>query len=238
MSFAEPLLLLCVALLAGQAWRGSRRRTALNRALHEIRRPLQALALAVPRQATVGGLNAGPVWQAISAVGELDRELNGSGEGEVERETIAVRVMADACVRRARPIAELAGSRIEMRWAGTDALVRGDATSLSGALDNLLLNAVEHGGGRITLNATVVMGHVRLEVIDSGVRPRSGSVARQGRSVRRPGVRHGHGLSIAERAAAAHGGRLDTDFSLIGSTVTLVLPVECPGREPVVGDRH
>ncbi len=232
MSPAEPLLLLCVVLIVGQAWRGSRRRTALNRALHEIRRPLQALALAVPRQATAGGLTAGPVWQAISAVGELDRELNGSGESATESEDIAVRVMADACVRRARPAAELAGSRIEMRWAGADAIVRGDAAALSGALDNLLLNAVEHGGDRITLNATVVFRHVRLEVIDSGFRGRPGPPGR------RSGMRHGHGLSIAARVAAEHGGRVGTDFSLIGSTVTLVLPVKAPGREHAEREKH
>ena len=220
MSLAEPLLFVCLALLGLQVWRGARRRSALNRALHEVRRPLQALALSAPRHAAAGGIQAGPVWQAISAVGQLDRELNGSKPVEAAHEPVAMRLMTEACVRRAERRAELSGSRVRLRWAGSDALVLGDGPALSGALENLLLNAIEHGGPDIVVNATVVLGHLRLEVIDSGWRQNEPGRRRAG------GPRHGHGLTIAETVATEHGGHLDRDFSENGSKVTLVLPVD------------
>lgn len=231
MNPAEPLLLLCLAVLVFQVWRGARRRSALNRALHEIRRPLQALALTAPRHAAAGGVQAEPVWQAITAVGQLDRELNGSEGDESRREPVAMRLMTEACVRRAESRAELSGSRIRLRWAGSDALVTGDGPALSGALENLLLNAIEHGGPDIVVYASVILGHLRLEVVDSGWRRGEADRRRQGEpDARRTkgDVRHGHGLAIAGRVAADHGGHLDRDFSENGSKVTLVLPVERP----------
>lgn len=227
MSPTEPLLLVCLVLLMRQTWRGARRRTALNRALHEIRRPLQALALSTPHQAATGVQESSPVWQAISAVGQLDRELNGFAGDEALHEPVAMRLMTEACVRRAAERAELAGAKVRLRWAGTDALVLGDGAALSGALENLILNAIEHGGPDIVVNATVVLGHLRLEVIDSGWR-RNGGGGRPSGKAGAHRFRHGHGLVIAGRVAAAHGGRIDRDFSENGSRVTMVLPLEEP----------
>jgi signal transduction histidine kinase len=218
---AEPMVAVCLVVLAHQAWRDARRRSALNRALHEVRRPLQALALSLPRQPAAGGFQVSPVWQAITAVSELDRELNGTGGDRPAHEPLATRLMVEACVRRAERQAEVAGSRIRLRWAGPEAVVLGDATALSGALDNLLLNAIEHGGAEIVVNVTVVLGHVRIEVIDSGWR--DAADPRRGPG---PSARHGHGLAIADRVAREHGGRIDPDFSPTGSKVTLVLPLQ------------
>jgi len=221
-NLTEPLLLVALLILARQAWSGSRRRSALNRALHEIRRPLQALALSVPEQAAVGGVQAGPVWQAISAVGELDRELNGADGDRPCHEQIAARLMADACVRRTQARADLAGSRVRLRWAGPDALVHGDGPALAGAIENLLLNAIEHGGPEITLNAVVTTDRLRLEVIDSGRGKKGEGMVRR---VSRHG-RHGHGLAIAEHVAENHGGRLEKKIAESGSNVALILPLD------------
>ncbi|HTU15191.1 MAG TPA: ATP-binding protein [Solirubrobacterales bacterium] len=215
------LLLTALAAIVAQTWRGSRRRVALNRALHEIRRPLQAMALAAPPQGATG-IQPGTVWQAISAVGELDRHLNGPDDEPPRHDPVAARLMAGACVSRLRVTADLAGSRISMRWAGPEAFVRGDGPALAGAIENLLLNAIEHGGPEVTLNAVVTASHLRLEVIDSGRGPADrGSRGRGSHS-----ARHGHGLVVARRAAENHGGRLEKDLSETGSKVTLVLPVD------------
>ena len=211
-------------LLAVQARRWTQRRTALNRALHEVRRPLQALALSTAEVASPVPAT-GSVWQAIRALGDLDRQLNGHPVAGGTRELLACRLMVDACVRRWQSRARLGGSEVSLRWAGPDALVRGDGTAISGAVEHLILNAIEHGGPRITVNGLAVGRWVKVEVIDSG---RSRSRGRDD-SHRRPGCggdrrRHGHGLELVRRVAEEHDGRLDVELSGEGSKAVLTLP--------------
>ncbi|MGK2955571.1 MAG: ATP-binding protein [Solirubrobacterales bacterium] len=237
--FGWSLMVVLLLLLAAQSWRGAQRRMALNRALHEIRRPLQALALSSVETAPAGRLpgrqpNARPgdplvitgsIWQAIRALGDLDRQLNGVPGQRASSELFACRLMVDACVRRWQSRAHLAGSTIELRWAGPDALVRGDGTAISGAVENLILNAIEHGGPAITVNGLTFGKWVRVEVIDSGRReqaPANPEVTRpESRSERR---RHGHGLEVVRSVAADHDGRLDLELSEDGSKAVFVLP--------------
>lgn len=213
-------------LLAAQSWRWSQRRTALNRALHEVRRPLQALALAT--DATPGSVpKAGSVWQAIRALGDLDRQLNGLPGVGGTRELLACRLMVDACVRRWQSRARLGGAEVRLRWAGPDALIRGDGTAISGAVENLILNAIEHGGPSITVNGLTVGRWVKVEVIDNG-RSRGRSCESDG--LRRPlgGAvnrrRHGHGLDLVRQVAEEHDGRLEVELSSEGSKAVLTLP--------------
>ncbi|HEX2372295.1 MAG TPA: hypothetical protein VHI33_06730, partial [Solirubrobacterales bacterium] len=74
-----PLALTAAAILARERVRGGRRRGALNRALHELRRPLQALALGAgdgPRDdRSVNGDGPGKLELALSALDDLDHEL-------------------------------------------------------------------------------------------------------------------------------------------------------------------
>lgn len=239
-------LLLVAALLAGERWRIIRQRSAMNRALHEIRRPLQALALLVPGPPALAGHGraAGhgrmpgltgpvadpvtdPVLQAISAVGQLDRELNGGPAGAVRAEAIACRLMADACVRRWQSRARLSGANIELEWSGHDVLVRGDGVALAAALENVIVNAIEHGGPQVTVAGRAVGRRVRIEVRDNGSDSREkdhrGSPAEilarlRGRST------HGHGLAVASGTVLGHGGKFETEFTGTGSTVVIVLP--------------
>ncbi len=238
-------LAFALMLLAGQRWRVARRRDALNRALHEIRRPLQALALLSPGLSISGapllslppvgragparfrGSVSEPVLQAIAAVGDLDRELNGGPPAGRRTEMIAARLMADGCVRRWRSRAALSEARIALLWSGPDVLVRGDGVGLAAALENLIVNAIEHGGPQIEVSGRVVGGKVRIVVKDNGV---------EGRAAGRPDApaeilarltgrgRHGHGLAVAGRVAQEHGGRLETNFAGSGSEAILLLP--------------
>src|SRR4051812_20250726 len=61
------------------AVRDARRRSVLNERLHEVRRPLQALAL-MGDPATG---DEGPMEMAAAALARLDREINGEAEREV-----------------------------------------------------------------------------------------------------------------------------------------------------------
>jgi signal transduction histidine kinase len=227
-----PLLVALLVILVREAWL-SHRRSLANRALHEARRPLQAIALSLP--AGPGRLTpALPVWQAIRALGEVDRQINGGAPDQPRPEPIACRLMTEACVRRWQSRARMAGGGIEMRWTGPEALVTGDPAMLSAALENLIVNAIEHGGPRIVVRALVIGRRLRIEVNDNGTSgraaDRSGNPAEVMARLRGKG-RHGHGLAVVRDAAREHDGRLEVDLDEQGSTATLILP--CSTRAQV-----
>jgi signal transduction histidine kinase len=224
---AWPLGVSLAAAAAAQGLRTGRRRTVLNEALHELRRPLQALALAAPagamgREATV----ASSVQMAATALDRLQREINGEALAAV-RTPIFARPLLEAAVRRWRGRADRCGGSMTLRWLAEEAMIEGDRGELAQALDNLLVNAIEHGGPEIVVEAKAGRGKLRIEVLDSGRGPR-----REGRlpgpaeliarlSGRRP---HGHGLRVVRRTAAAHGG----EFRLCRSGVATVAAIELP----------
>ena len=102
---AWPLALTCATVSVAERVRGARRRERLNRALHELRRPLQALTLA--RSADAAPAPGDQLGLALEAVAELDREVNGGDRP-------ATRVVDGAYARelRRRPLAGgVAGAR-------------------------------------------------------------------------------------------------------------------------------
>lgn len=231
-----PLVAALVVIGAREAWSAYRRSLA-NRALHEARRPLQAIALSLP--AGPGRMTpALPVWQAIRALGEVDRQLNGGGRDRLRPEPIACRLMVEACVRRWQSRARMTASGIEFRWTGPEAVVTGDPATLSAAIENLIVNAIEHGGPRILVRALVIGRRLRIEVRDDGresrAEGRSGSPAEVMARLRGRD-RHGHGLAVVREVAA----QLDGSFTIClgerGSTATLVLPCQARPRNPAPG---
>jgi two-component system, OmpR family, sensor histidine kinase TctE len=223
------------------AVRDGRRRTALNERLHEVRRPLQALALMGP---VVGGTKGedGPLEMAAAALARLDREINGEAEAAAPA-AIAARPLLEAARRRWRPQAALFGATIEVRWSAGEAAIEGDRIDLVAALDNLISNALEHGGPRIELAADLVGDRICLAVVDSGGgagrRARDREAALRSREARRRRgrapfsrlsgrVRHGHGLRLVRRTAAAHGGTFALHVGEHGTSAVLELPLLPP----------
>lgn len=100
--------------------------------------------------------------------------------------------------------------------------VTGDAAQLARVVRNLLDNAVQHGGGRVTVALAETNGEAVLSVADDG--PGIPAALRdtiferfvtvdEARNGTRPGS--GLGLAIARQLVTAHGGsiRVDPDFS-------------------------
>jgi signal transduction histidine kinase len=227
-----PLAATMAAAIAARGLRAGRRRSSLNEALHELRRPLQTIALA-----GAGGGASPPVLEssvrmAAAALERLDREVNGGGGLRLPAEPIEVRALLDAAARRWRGRASLAGGSLRLRWRAGGAVVVGHRVELAQALDNLIVNAIEHGGPRIAIDARLHRGRLRIVVADSGRASRPperrdppGEVI--GRlSGRR---RHGHGLVVVRRVAAAHGGRFALRRSERGSLALLDLPLAGDG---------
>lgn len=219
-------LAISLAALASFGLRAGRRRSALNEALHELRRPLQALALA-PRGNSPGAGHDSSLTIATAALERLDREINGAPTRLLWTRIVARPLVADA-LERCRPGAAVAGSSLTGDWRAGSVCVRGDRWQLSQVLDNLIVNAIEHGGADIAVVGEALAGSLRISVVDSGLGSRarsrrlaSGS-ALAGLAGRR---RRGHGLRVVRRAAADHGGRFSLERSGAGTTAVLELPL-------------
>jgi signal transduction histidine kinase len=136
LSATLPLAMSAAAVLAGGRLRERRRREALNRAMHELRRPLQALALT-----PIDGSSLEPVLVALE---DLDGVINGAPPTR-EPEPIVIRHLAEAVVSRWAGSAQGPAGRPVLRWRAEGACVLGDRAQLVRALDNLVANAIEHG---------------------------------------------------------------------------------------------
>lgn len=189
------------------ALREGRRRTALNEAVHELRRPLQALALAAPEPSDRAAAFESSLRMAAAAVDRLDHEINGRPAPEA-LEPAPLRELVETAVRRWETRASLDDRAVSLQWAAGDPRLPGDPVELGQAVDNLISNAVVHGSGEVAVEARRVGPVIRCVVVN---RKRAGSTGPRwifrGLCTRITGRRrHGHGLRIVRRVAARHGG--------------------------------
>ncbi len=104
-------------------------------------------------------------------------------------------------------------------WRAGEVWVRGDAEALTRALDNLIANALEHGGGRVLIEGERVAGLARVSISDGGPgAPHPDRVCEPG-----PGSPRGHGLSIAKDAVESQGGRIVTRARSAGRALAIEL---------------
>ena len=223
-----PVALSMAVVVAGAKIKDRRRRRSLNECLHELRRPLQALALAAKPPSSD---KPDPLELALAALRDLDREVNGGGF-DFNRRPVEARMLAIAACERWRVKAARAGRRIAVRWRCGDARANVDPLRISQALDNLIANALEHGGGPITLE-----GVRRGDRIDLIVRDPGSASASRLREHANP--RRGHGLRITRRLVRGNGGELRIGSRWRSGTVAaLVLPLVTEQNEPLGSPHH
>lgn len=227
-SAAWPLALALATVALADRVREGRRREGLNRALHELRRPLQALALASSRTSRSGRDQLG---QALEALGALDCEVNGGGP-RAATACVEVHDVAEDAVARWQPAAAASGRRLSLSWSGNGSRVVCDPAALSRALDNLLANSLEHGRGPIRVDGVVRAEHLRLLVADGAdsgffqhapeqeidLRPQAFGAARHD-------TRRGYGLQLVADIALECGGRFAACRHDAGATAVIELPL-------------
>jgi signal transduction histidine kinase len=195
-------------------------RRALNRALHELRRPLQALVLLEDRPGAAATAPAasrrGLLELAAGALQDLDGALNGSPPAPSPRR-FSAREVVMASLERWRPAAQRAGG-IRVYWDAGPADIEGDPSRLAQALDNLVANALEHGGPPFVLTGARVAGRLRI-TLANGV---------GGRPPRPADPRRGHGTAVVSELADLQRGR----FALCHTATGCVAALELPLAEP------
>jgi signal transduction histidine kinase len=230
------LVAVVLALALGLLRLTAARRRAIAEPLHELRGALTAIQLGTSLlDNRAGGATGLTAWsdavrtqleRASAAVEELHALFSPS---------VRLRAAEDRLVdvgsilrRRAAAWDRLATARrgaVELRWPIAQALVRGDPKHLCRALDNLIANGLEHGGGVVTLEGVLDQRVVRITVSDDG-RGLDRPIQQLPRAALR--ARRGHGLAITRRAIELYGGKLRTVNAPHGAAVEIELPLAEP----------
>jgi signal transduction histidine kinase len=204
---------------------------ASARAGHEVRGPLCTALLGLERLAA--GADAGvlaavelELRRAALALDELHGRRGRARAGERGRDEI---VDVGDLLAAAHPgwsaLAAAHGARLALE-APHGLVVHGERLRLAQACGNLVANAVEHGGGDVAVRARALGRTVRVEVTDAGpgLPALVPALLARGRRFGAHPPRRGHGLAVAARVAARHGGRLAAGPSPRGARMVLELP--------------
>lgn len=207
-----------------------RRARLLAHAEHELRGALTALALEAPQL---------DLSRARAGLADLEAARTGRRPWP-EPDEVRLDRLAWSVVTRADLAARRAGGAVRLDWRAGEAAVAADRGRLAQALENLLDNAVEHGGAQVTVSGRRTRRGVRIVVRDeggAGAAPSAGRIPAAhsadripaaplaGRGLRaQPLPARGHGLAIAAAAARACGGRLQVLRAERGTAVAIDLP--------------
>jgi len=226
-------------LAAGAVWRAlSGRMESVARACHELRGPLTAARLGLQLGASTGELSAArlraidlELGRAALALDDLDTAGRRRLPTWRTPEPVDMSELVSDSVEALRPAATTRGVELRISWAGASPAVWGDRLRLAQATGNLIANAIEHGGGVVSVRGWGEPGRVRIEVIDAG----PGLPAPVAELARRPhggrGAR-GRGLAIATGIVTGHGGWLAAAPCARGARLVVELPASRAGVLP------
>jgi signal transduction histidine kinase len=228
--------LVALATVAALRTATERRMALVAEAAHELRGPLSAALLALHGVVVdAGGARRMAAVElelrrAGLALEDLDAAPRGRRAPECAEPLDVGALLAEA-VEAWRPLAGALASELLYDPAGPRLLVRADRLRLTQAVGNVVLNAIEHGCAPVRLRAHATRAHIRIEVRDHGPGlPAPVAELAAGEH----GGRRGHGLAIAARVVARHGGRLLTAPVSSGACVVIELPrADAAPREPV-----
>ena len=174
---------------------------------------------------------AGRATHLVQQLLSLARAEAGAGG---QRQAVEANALVDAIVNKWQRAARAAGKsliRVPKEEDFAEANTIADPMVLQDALDNLIDNALLYGGSHCQVTVRRAGQDVCIEVLDDGAPLQEDTLQRmrepfwRATDAQSPGS--GLGLSIADKAAAAFGGRLDmASGSEVGGTrVRLCLPL-------------
>ena len=202
MTAAFLVTLIVVLGLARRVVADEQRLRLIAEAEHELRGPLQVIALAAPEQCQAD------VERARIALADLAAARTGS-RADAGAEPIRLDRLVWRAATASDLVARRAGGGVHLEWSAGPVVVNANRGRLAQALGNLLANAVEHGGGQVRVSGRRTKRGIRVEVRDSG---------------------RGHGLTIAAKAVRESGGSLSAAKAGSGTAVAIELPVaDVPG---------
>lgn len=155
-------------------------------------------------------------------------------------QSVPVRQLIEGALRDSRLLLEQAGLAVEQQVAADLPPVMADATAMQGALQNLIENAVKHGGqgGWLGVSASARSpGEVDIAIADRGPGVRREDKGRifepffRGRGALAAGVAgSGLGLSLVRHVVEGHGGKVmvESDGPSSGSIFRITLPAVAP----------
>jgi signal transduction histidine kinase len=248
MSAAAVLLVFAVsvlgALLGHRTRRLGSRLDALARPLHELRGALAALELGLSFVERSRGLRqelngcADSLRISLDRAALATRDIDALRRGEPAAVDVESEVNFDELVLRSVRawsfVAPSYASSVDVDWRAGPVRVLGHAKRLQQALDNLIANALEHGGPRVLVEGERRGRLVRVLVSDGGgglPQDLDGVLeSRSGPSPGHSGSTRGHGLSIASDVIREHRGTLGLGMGSHGPGLIIELPAADRGE--------
>jgi len=210
---------------------------------HELRAPITAARLGIElarrtAETSAAGLRAIDLELERAALALDDLSAVPHGSTVRRRTEVDLHDLLDCAVEAWRGAADERGRRVVLDCAHEEVSVWGDRLRLAQAVENLIANAIEHGGGEVRVRCRRVHGAVRIEVSDDGPGLRApvrelAQSARRGGALRildrrrRSGLHRGgrgRGVAIALAVIAEHGGRLAAGPAERGARLVVELP--------------
>jgi signal transduction histidine kinase len=232
--FGSVLLLgalsMTLTVRALRLWRREQRRSAhesklarelSSMASHELRRPLQQLALAADLLQHDHLLGDAERARLLQRLQDSAAQLALLSDLSRLEDVYATPSLDLATVLLAPILTPFAGPRVKLILAH-DVMWAVDAHRLEQIVSNLVENALKYSSGEVTLELRATSAGPEIYVVDSGI-----GIPPQDRErvfepfYRAPGVSapgHGLGLAIARRFARAHGGDLHFEDVAEGGT--------------------
>lgn len=202
------------------------------RTCHELRGPITAVRLGLELGVRSGELSVNRLRAIELELARASLALDDLASARAAFQPVGVQAVdvgeltADS-VEAWQAVATAGGGRVSVECPGLGWRVVGDRLRLAQAVGNLIANGIEHGGGDVEVRLRRRPGKIWIEVADEGPGlPEALDQLWSRRSRLRPGRRaeRGHGLTIVNAIAVAHGGRLAAAPSSGGARLVLELP--------------
>ena len=178
---------------AAGVWRAlAWRMESVARACHELRGPLTAVRLGLDGGAGNGELTPARLRAIDLELGRAALVLDDLEAVRTRRvwsrqaDAIDLEQLVTDSVEAWRPTAAARGVELRAAWSGCAATVWGDRRRLAQVTGNLIANAIEHGGGVVSVCGHGDRMRARVEVTDTGAglpAPVPSSCARRGGAV-------------------------------------------------------